>query len=384
MPLSLRAFPVRRLVWVRFVRAAPVGDPLSDAPDVDERGYLTPFQGPAVSVAAGRTVKVALNRFLLETRTPLFIESSDPAIVRVADPASGALPAADTTVIQFTGVDGGTDSRTARLRVRIGTATGPIVHELHVVVFRPVAVRVTPHVVTINGTRAAGRRPVADVTAIMQKVSDIWIPAGVTFTVLPTQQKSFAFKTANILGVDPFPDEMGVMVANRMPDGTPNFIPNTINVYFVVQIGVKNVLGFGFSRASFRPAGLPNPAIVLGDQSPLGPRSGVMNFAQTLAHEFGHFFQLSHAGNAQIPNEREDTWSRRMLMHNFNPIRGVNPFPANDQNGKPFTQRPRFDDIGYGSLNAGCLITIKDLPQFTGDGECFAARAAILTPPGPF
>ena len=384
MPISLPSFPTRRLVLLRFTRGAPAGDPLPDAPDIDERGYRAPFEGPMASLTAGNTVQVGLRRFLLEARTPLFVESSDPSVVRIVDPALGALPNDESMTIRFTGVDGGTDRRSAVIRVRLGTSTGPVAQELHVVVFRPVAVRVTPHLITVNSKSATGSPPIADVPAIMRKVADIWTVAGVTFTVLPTRVQTFTFKAVDLVDAATMPGELGPLLANRMPDGTPNWVPNSINVYFVVQISGPIVLGFGFSRTSFASLGLPNPGIILADRSPFGPRTGVMHFAQTLAHEFGHFFTLAHAGGAQIPNEREDTWSRRMLMQNFNPLRGRDPFPANDSKGNPFTQRPRFDDIGYGNLAAGCLITLKDLPQFTGDGECFTARAAITTPPGPF
>jgi hypothetical protein len=111
MPISLPSFPTRRLVLLRFTRGAPAGDPLPDAPDIDERGYRAPFEGPMASLAAGTTVQVGLRRFLLETRTPLFVESSDPSVVRIVDPASGALPNDDSMTIRFTGVDGGTDRR---------------------------------------------------------------------------------------------------------------------------------------------------------------------------------------------------------------------------------------------------------------------------------
>ena len=83
MPISLPSFPTRRLVLLRFTRGAPAGDPLPDAPDIDERGYRAPFEGPMASLAAGNTVQVGLRRFLLEARTPLFVESSDPSVVKV-------------------------------------------------------------------------------------------------------------------------------------------------------------------------------------------------------------------------------------------------------------------------------------------------------------
>jgi hypothetical protein len=386
VPIPLPVFPTRRLVLVRFTRGAPAGEPQGNAPDIDERGYLPPFQGPVASVTAGSTVQVGLQRFLLESSTPLFVESSDPGVVKVADPASGALPADQAMVIRFTGVDAGTDQRAARLRIRMGTITGPIIHELNVFVFRPLSVRVTPHLVTINSSSAAGVAPRVDIGAVMRRVADIWAPAGVTFSVQPTRPKSFTFTTVNIVGDSTTPrNELPVLFADRMPDRSPNFVPNTINVYFVVQVGVK-FLGLGFSRAAFRLFGMPNPAIVLGERSGAVVQTEVIKFAQTLAHEFGHFFTLDHVAGAQIPNEREDTWSRRMLMHPFSPnLRGVNspgflPLP----DGTPFKSRPRFDDVGYGLLASGCLITLKDVPQVVGDAEIFTARAAISSPAGPF
>jgi len=379
------AFPSRRLVAVRFVRGVAAGDPEPDAPDIDERGFAEPLAGPVTSVAVGRTVKVGLIRVFLENSTPLFVESSDPSVVRVDDPAApGQLPATGVMLIRFTGVSAGTDRRDALLRIRIGSADGPIIHQLHVVVFTIVSVRVTPHVVTIRGPKGGGTTPVADVAAIMKKVGDIWIAAGVTFAVQPVRTPTFTFVRVDDVLEDPLPGEVGALLANKLPDGSPNWVPNTINVFFVRQIGTKGVLGLGFSRSSFATFKLPNPGIVLGDQSAFGPRSGVMNFAQTLAHEFGHFFTLQHAGGAQIPNEREDTWSRRMLMHNFNPIRGRDPFPVKDGDGNPFSQRPQFNDIGYGPGNAGCLITLRNLAKVPDDAHMFTARRAILLPPGPF
>jgi hypothetical protein len=370
---------------VRFLRAVPGGgDPQPDAPDIDERGFKPPFTGPMASLTAGRTVKVGLQRVFVEAATPLFVESSDPSVMRVADPAGGQLPFETQMIIQVTGVDGGSFRRDAQLRVRIGTADGPIIHQLHVVVFTPVVVRVTPHVVTISDQHTAGSAPTADVPAIMKKVADIWTVAGVSFNVQAVRQQQFTFARANSVADTPFPGELATLLADTMPDGSPGWIPNTINVYFVVQIGTRNILGYGFSRSSFAAFHLPNPGIILGDRSAGGPRKNLMHYAQTLAHEFGHFFTLGHAGGAQIPNEREDTWSRRMLMHNFNPIRGHDPFPVNDANGKPFTQRPRFDDVGYGDHAAGCLLTLKDVAGFPGDAECLAARSAIVTPPGPY
>ena len=63
-----------------------------------------------------------------------------------------------------------------------------------------------------------------------------------------------------------------------------------------------------------------------------------------MAHEVGHFFTLEHVEKAQIPDEREDSWSRRQLMYNYSELRAVTPFP----DAKVQTFRPRFQTAGYG------------------------------------
>jgi len=381
--IDLDAFASRRLVLVRVERAV-TGDPVADAPDVDDRGYRAPFRGPLVTVAAGRTVRVKLVRVMLERATPLFLESSDPSVFTLVDPVDGRLPAVAEHDVHLTGVGGGANRRDAVLRVRLRDAAGPVLHELHVATLRPLTVQLTPHVVTIRSAGAAGSAPAAGVGAIMAKVADVWVHYGIAVNVQPSQAKTVTLASADVVSDSPFPGELGVLLANTWPDGTANWVPNTINAYFVRQIGTGNTLGYGFSRASFAGFGLPNPGILLGDRTAGGGRSGLMHYANDLAHEIGHFFRLWHPENLQPPTEREDTWSRRMLMHNFNLMRGPNPWPRNDASGSPFTQRPRFADAGYGAQRRGCAVTVKDLPQLNGDGEMTTARAAIVSPAGPY
>lgn len=381
--LDVAGFPTKRIVLARFFRAVQ-GDPVQDAPDVDERGYAAPYHGPMVAVAAGRTVRVAFARINLDAATPLFVQSSDTSALTVADPASGRVPATARAEISITGVDGGTGHRDAQVQLRIGTPTGPVIHTLHVLVLKPLVVRMTPHRVTISSTKTAGTAPVADIAAIMAKVADIWVHAGITITVLPIQTSTVVLATADVMNDVPLPAEVARMVANRWPDGTPNWVPATINAYFVNQIGTRHTLGYGFSPQSFTGFGLPHPGIILGDRTASSVRSGLIHYANDLAHEVGHFFTLWHAGGKEPPNEREDTWARRMLMHNFNGTRGHTPWPVNTDTGKPFKERPRFNDVGYGVGRRGCMITNRDLAQFSGDGECLTARAAILSAAGPY
>jgi hypothetical protein len=168
-------------------------------------------------------------------------------------------------------------------------------------------------------------------------------------------------------------------------------VPKTINAYFVREIQDptpnRTILGLGISRATANSTSpkMKNPGIILADGPPSLVRSYVMFWANDLAHEIGHFFTLEHVENAQITNEREDSWSRRMLMHNFNEMRGVNPFPDPPLNS---TFRPRFNTAGYGNGQGGgrrgCMVTLKDLTQLKFDAEVITARKVINSAAGPF
>ena len=55
-----------------------------------------------------------------------------------------------------------------------------------------------------------------------------------------------------------------------------------------------------------------------------------------------------------------------MLMHNLNLMSSLNNWR---------------DDVGYGNLRRGCLITMKNLPRITADDECTTARRAVIAGP---
>jgi hypothetical protein len=382
MAIQQEVHNTQRLVLVKFQRAV-TGNPDPSCPDPDERGYGsgTGERGPVIGILQGKTVKVTLRRGKIDLNASLVLKTSDSCIVTVADPASGAVPAGQQTDIQLTGVDGGTDSKSARIEAHFQSDSGPIVGVLYVRVFKAVDVDITPHFVSIGHGSAAPVAPIADVAAIMAVVRAVWVHYGVTFTVGAVQPKTISLGSAGIVSDNPFPGELAKMLANRWPDHTNNWIPNTINVYFIHQIGTGNTLGYGFSRASAGTFHVPNPGILLGDRTAGSGRVDVTHWGNDLAHEIGHFFRLWHPESAQPPNEREDTWSRRELMHNFNLMRGRNPWPANDGDGHPFKFRPRFADAGYGPARRGCFVSIKNLTQLTTDGELGTARGAINSGP---
>ncbi|MEW5979680.1 MAG: hypothetical protein AB1898_28105 [Acidobacteriota bacterium] len=377
MAVPLEVYKTQRLMLVRFERAV-TGEPDPECPDPDDRGFTTPFGGPLVGVTQGKTVKIRLRRLKIESTAPLFVTSSDTTSLTIAEPGNGQLPSTDQTDIKITGVNGGTDKKEAKVQVRFGSDTGVILHELTVWVWRELDVDVTPHRITINASGTAGTTPTADINAIMRKVGDIWGHYGIRFSVQPVINRTVTFATANIASDSPFPGEIATLL-------NTDWVPNTINAYFIRQIGTQSTLGYGFSRSSFASFSLPNPGIILADRTGTGTtRSYVMFWANDLAHEIGHFFTLPHVENQQIPNEREDTWSRRTLMHNFNEMRSRNPWPSNSSSGTPFRFRPRFNDAGYGTGRRGCFVTLKNLAQLARDGEATTARSVITSPSGPY
>jgi hypothetical protein len=362
LAISLSVFKSRRLVPLRWKRARH-GDPHRRYPDIDDRGSRTPEFSPIVGILQGKEAVVRVERELIEDDADLFIKSSDASKVSIVDPADGKLPAAQAMDVTLKGVSGGNPAE-AKVEVHFGADTGPVVARLLVRCYTRRRVVITPHLVTIAGPGGVGGiASTANVAAITALVRAIWRQAGVELRVGATANEAVTLATPGVLSDNPFPGEIATLL------GT-NFVPNTINVYFVRQIGTGGVLGYGFSRPSSVTFGTGNPGIILGDRTAGGAVHDTPWAGNDLAHECGHFFQLWHPNNQQPPNEREDTWARRMLMHNYNtqPVLG---------NWK--------DDTGYGQLGGsarrGCLVTHKHIDHVATDNECSTARAAILAGP---
>lgn len=385
MSITLDAFTTQRVVPIAWRRAV-TGDPDMDAPDIDHRGFAAPYPGSVTGVQEGRTVRVKMLRRRVDLTANLFVTSSDTSILQIVEPADGRVPAEAEPDIHFQGVDGGSDKRDAKIEIRLDSATGPVIGVLFVWVFTPVLVRLAPQMITIAGPSGASpTAPIADLTAIVPLVRAVWIHSGVSFSVTAPRSKTIRLAAPGRVSDNPFPGELSTLLADNWPDGTPNWAPSTINAYFVRQIGTGSTLGYGFSRSSFATFGLPNPGIILGDQTAGGGRTGVMHWANDLAHEIGHFFTLWHPEQLQPPNELEDTWSRQRLMHNFNGMRGHTPWPSSTGNPpQPFQFRPRFNEADYGNLRRGCFVSYKDLPQLTQDDEATRARTTITSSAGPY
>lgn len=361
MAIKLEILNERRVVMMRWTRARH-GDPHPQYPEIDDRGTRAPEFSAITGMMEGKDAFVRLERELIDNAADLYVKSSDDSKVAILEPADGKLPATARMDIKLSGVSGGNPNEST-IEVRFGSLTGPILSRLLVRCFTRRRVTITPHLVTIHNAAGIGGAPsAANAAAIMTHVQAIWRPCGVEFTVGAARNETVTFATANIVSDAPFPGELATLLAT-------NSVPNTINAYFVRQIGTGGTLGYGFSRPSSVTFVTGNPGIILGDQAG-GWVHDTPWAGNDLAHESGHFFRLWHPNNQQPPTEREDTWSRRFLMHNNNTqvIMG---------NWK--------DDNGYGALagsaRRGALLTHKHLPHIATDNGCSTARGAILAGP---
>lgn len=360
----------QRVVMVRFSRCPNPRDPRvnsglprADAPDVDDRGFTGTDHTSIVGITQGNSSTIRLVREEIEESAQLFVTSSDTNVVTILNPANGSLPNETCTAIKLHGLNGG-NPRTAKIEVRFGNISGPIIHELGVWVFRPLRIRVTPHLVTIEQA-GGGVAPIvsgANINEIMKMARAIWLPAGVTLNVGAIENDNVTFATAGIVSDNPFPNEINTILST-------NWVPNTINIYFVHRIGASETLGYGLSRTTATTWGLANPGILIADTTASGFIRDTLSWANTIAHEIGHFFRLSHVENQNADNPRDDTWSRRMLMYPLNMLTQMNNWK---------------DQVGYGNLRRGCLITMKNLTQLATDGECNTARSTISSAAGPY
>jgi hypothetical protein len=372
----------------RAVRGAPV----LDAPDVDDRGFklnrgaglnTTDARGPMFGITVGDTVRIRVVREDLDATAPLFVgvsTSSSPQL-RIADPAGGG-PLPPDGIFSVTAV---ADTLTGqKVEVRLGSATGPVIAEADPHVFSPKTLNVTPHICTIHqaaappgtGTTPTINGAAIDLNALFDIVRAVWRPAGVQFNIGPTRNEVYRGFTRDDFartGAAAGPGSESVMV-------NQNRANNTCNIYFIRFM--DNSLGVGVNRESMAAEHWTNPGVIIGIEGSIDGTGTVQlrgsagadlvhEIGNDLAHELGHFLTLSHADHIDNPG-LTDTYGRRHLMHPVNLL----PLAA--------TPGARFDDIGYGTVGGaghrGCLLTLKDDPNHSSDGETVQARNRFRSP----
>lgn len=372
-----------------------------------------------------------LTREMIDESAELFVTSSRPEYVSVVAPLDGKVPQGRNADIRLRGNEGG-EPNEAVISVRYGSSSGPILSSLVARSFTPLVLNLKPHRATISGLWTPTKQIVtvkddktgqlfevekvdhspdtsgdavasrADIAAIVQIVQAVWLPCGVKFRILETEEDAFQLKywghvrgrlenpvlvplpSSRIgdYGLEPQPGDPKVDVT-AVPDdravllGAKSFVPRAINVFFVPAFGVPQngpkgeaepaTAGVGFSAVVARQLRLPNPGVLVrdwGDSKSDGLKTTQMG--RCLAHEIGHFLGLFHTNCSSSRAMLMDTWSRRMLM-----------CPSLT----PGTQAAAGDyrnNVGYGDGNSGVLITQKRIPQVHPDDECRSARRAIL------
>src|SRR5947207_7801353 len=153
-----------RVVPVRFDRCPDPADPTVEqgtfdglAPDPDARGFQpTTVRGPilpmgldaALDAATRPESRVRLIREDIEDAAQLFLTLSSATQVAITLPvANAALPNTKFMLIKLRALAAG---RTF-LQVRFGSSTGPIIHQMQIVVNAVQDLRVVVHAPTING-----------------------------------------------------------------------------------------------------------------------------------------------------------------------------------------------------------------------------------------
>ena len=385
MPVNQDVFRFHTIVPVRFGRAAE-GPPQADVPEVDDRGHAGPEPEPAVGVTEGDTVKVGVLRAGIEDapEVRLYAVSGSPDAVAIHAPPHGLLPPGPLGVFQLRALAGGEgiEARRAWVEVHAGGPTGPLLSRLAVHVFRPLALNLVLHPVRIKGATGEASSA-ADLKAVLALVRAVWRPCGIAVLSGVPRRDEAVFARAGTVADGPWSPAQGLKNTEIDRLLATGAVPEAVNAYFVRKLssgaGVQ-----GFTRRAAAAFQLRGPGIVVAETDASGKDRDPYDLANDLCHEIGHFLGLPHPDRRAAPREREDGWSRRMLMHNHNPLLGRDPWPRRSAAGEPYLERPLLEDAGYGPLKRGCLVTIRHVPRLAADGECLRARRTLVQPGGVY
>ncbi len=400
--LDPKAFPAvkaRRVTLVHFARAVD-GFADASAPDLDNRGNVLrtapgAAYGPATGIAGKvsgkepREVRIKLVRDRIDTAAKLFPEIENTGLVSLVHPTTGAaLNPADTTtrkgdcIYLKANSDGAGDPET-KLKIRYGTATGPVIAELAIAVYKPVTIYVKIHRVTINGPASVSDPVDAEcaysddeIAGIIERMNRIMEPTGMVYvpraTIATEVLDSYTERgTVTLTNVG---DQVNVelqKVLNTNPD------PDSLNVYLfnrfrdVTQTAGKDLGVAGIAMSRDQASANPPTTTFPGCQAGFAMRySDDLEYAaHTAAHEIGHTLRLQHyGGRGPMSKMKNEIWANRNLMRNT----------VNLAVNKP--QR----NIGYGAyddgkVRAGSWLGTKTFPTTANLGQAnqiAIARAA--------
>ena len=352
-PFAFPDMTPRRVTLVHFARAV-TGFADKEAPDIDHRGSTVraghgASRGPVVGLlgnavgVANQRARIRIVRDRLEATAQLFAELESTADVTIIHPpagqplslvdipATGATPAFFADCVHLEPASAGAGDPETKLKIRFGSATGPVIAEMGVVVYAPKVMFVQVHKVTINGppnaTTPAVAAPTlsdADIRTVFERMDRIYTQAGIRVTL----RANFLPETVNgyteqgTVTLTATPDSRNIELQNVL---NQNPEANSMNAYIFNQFrdvtqpagSDLTVQGIAFSRqqANANPPVGPFPAFP-GTQAgfTLAANPDLFLAAHTAAHEIGHSLELTHYGNRQP--EIDEIWSNRNLMVN--------------------------------------------------------------------
>jgi hypothetical protein len=198
MPIAKAIHKYTRVVAVRFDRCPDAADPTVEqgtfdalAPDPDARGFLpADVRGPilpigldaAIDAATRPESRVRLIREDIEDAAQLFLTLSTAGQVQITQPAPNtALPNTKFMLIKLRALAAG---RTL-LQVRFGSATGPIIHQMQVIVNAVQDLRVVVQVHPVTGATIPAQtvRTDAQIRAMFNVAQAVYFPYGIRFVL---------------------------------------------------------------------------------------------------------------------------------------------------------------------------------------------------------
>lgn len=381
------------IVPLAFRRGTDDEVPESDAPELDDRGFLrgqaqsglgaSDARGPMVGLMENFPVRLRIEREDIDPNADIYVTATDPLKIEIVEPAGGGPIQADD-VFKIRGKDA--KGAAGKIQARLGSADGPVLGELEPHIFNRLKVPLQLHLVTINSASGNGTEPVAPLDKMVKRIRAIWWPCGIELvydtTVRPIAHDTITLTNTDLCepwGADNAAEIKKILnLQNKNPADHAASPPDPALHWYVVQNFRKTAQdiaqnrewwGWGVSRTSAGTIRSTYTGIVTSTVL-LSRANGDEMLSKLVAHEIGHFFGLQHAENRNYDNPALDTSARRMLMY---PNLDLSPFAA----GATLDQGLRFNNVGYGDKSAGCLVTIKRHLHHGSDGETMTARNTI-------
>jgi hypothetical protein len=408
MSIAKSVFHWERVVPVRFARAPDPDDPTifsgpydANAPDPDDRGFvswsahgashpagsavLPVGLDPAVDAGTRPETRACLIRQDISNGAPLFLTLESDGIVSLTLPSAvpAALPGDALMMVKVRAKAAGS----THLEVRFGSASGPIIHRLEVVVNPVIDLRMTLHVPAIHGAAmndpsgnplaTTSNRTDDQIFSFIGDVNKIYFPYGIRLLPDAAVDRSGNLRLAHQGAVDDVSEWDTIVAQNR--------VAHSVNAYFIPAIVeqsspdpgahlpghiggvglnlVTNPSDFGLLIADFvLNVAAGSGTVPVGAESIAHEVGHVLNLINDPAGRFVHVNREVDPSTGQEHDVRDDIVSRRRLLYAYTDFGGT------------ATLHPYRDDVGYGDNTVGGMLSVKQLNNDPTDLEMAEVR----------